>query len=110
MGLVFASRRTGIDPDQFNLIAVDDGYRKLPVVGDAIPGDLAVYLVGEEVRHVGLVLSVTANVATASHDIVVLSQFGRDGEYIHALDDLPEGLAIGGQPKTSIWTERDREP
>lgn len=106
MGMVFACRRTCIEPEHFRLIVTDDGQVEISKITDSFPGDLAAYVDGkDEVVHVGVVLDRSVDVASASVNLRVLSQFGADGEYIHAADDLPEYLAGA---RLTIWSEANR--
>ncbi len=75
-----------------------------------MPGDVVVYeRIGSlEVAHVALVLSVEPNIIDAEWSFQVLSQFGRDGEYVHVASEFPLGLALGGSVKLRVLTERDR--
>ena len=110
MGMVFSARRTWIDPSEFALIREDDGYSKRERLADALPGDIAAYEnAGGELVHVGLVICVTHVVRTASTQLLVLSQFGSAGEYLHDGDDLPHGLLIATPtPILSVWSEAMR--
>src|SRR5580700_7258569 len=59
VGMVFANRRTWIEPDQVQLVFDDDGYRKLDRMNDAMPGDVAVYRdASNDIVHVGLIVDV----------------------------------------------------
>jgi hypothetical protein len=89
VGMVFANRRTFIEPEQIPMILQDDEY--IEVRPDALmPGDVVLYEdpKTQDIKHVGLVLA--AEVMFEAKKIRVLSQFGRDGEYIHDLDDVPD--------------------
>jgi hypothetical protein len=108
MGMLFACRRTWIDPAHFDLIRNDDGYRLLRE-GPPMPGDVALYRGARtlEVAHVGLIVEVEPNVAEGKHTITVLSQFGANGEYLHDSRETPANLGIGtGGLKLEVWTER----
>ena len=103
LGLVFANRRTWIDPDQLALILSDDGYRRVVDEGDLQPGDVVVYRsTGGAVVHVGIVSTLTPNLLTASWEVQVLSQWGAAGEYFHRVDNVHPML---GTP-SEYWTER----
>ncbi len=109
MGMVFANRRTCIEPEHFSMIASDDGYRQVQRQAEAVPGDVVAYRGGKsgQVEHVGLIVEVDLKVADASVSIRVLSQFGADGEYFHQADDVPLQLGTGaGVLKLEIWTDR----
>ena len=103
MGLVFASRRTAIDPDQLGLILKDDEYRRLRQFAEALPGDVAVYRDRAGVAtHVGVVLQNDPDLATGGSRLTILSQWGRDGEYIHPVEQVPDAFGRC----TEIWTDR----
>jgi hypothetical protein len=96
MGLVFASRRTGIDiDDSLNQILKEDGYKKIQLK-DVQPGDVVIYLDKfKKPAHVGIVLEHRSRIVeppptrpSQSWHTVVLSQWGWDGEYIHDLLDV----------------------
>ncbi len=108
MGMVFASRRTWVEPDHFEMIVEDDGYVQRAQIAEAKPGDIAVYRSKKEanVIHVGVVIFIKPQLGSGDTDLIVLSQFGADGEYLHKAGDLPEGFLISGsQPKIEVWTE-----
>jgi hypothetical protein len=90
LGLVFANRRTCVDPDQFDKIQADDGYRVIST-GEAMPGDVAAYYDDEDqLAHVGMVVNVQRSALLVKGiDLTILSQFGADGEFLHSLDDVP---------------------
>lgn len=106
MGMVFANRRTWIDPDNFRMIMEDDGYRRVPDESELRIGDVVVYR-GEngDVSHVGIVTEIRTNVAQASREVFVLSQWGAYGEYFHRVDDVSPWL---GKPQ-EYWTERTEQ-
>lgn len=103
VGMVFASRRTSIEPDELQAILEDDEDRRLSSDAELVVGDLVVYRdsVGSPV-HVGLVSEVRVILEEASRHITVLSQWGKDGEYFHRTDDVSPLL---GSP-TDYWTDR----
>jgi hypothetical protein len=103
MGMVFATRRTWVDPEDLQMIFEDDEYRRLPDDGQAMPGDVVVYRDTEgAVVHIGLVSQVIPNLREGTREIVVLSQWGADGEYFHRTDDVHPSL---GSP-TDYWSDR----
>ena len=103
MGLVFASRRTWIWPDYLDMILTDDEYNLVGSTREVRPGDVVVYRdQSGSVSHVGLVSDVHVNVAKATWDITVLSQWGEYGEYFHELDDVNPRLGEA----TEYWTDR----
>jgi hypothetical protein len=103
VGLVFASRRTAVDPDQFPRIFTDDKYVKLRTEADAALGDIAVYRDWSgAITHVGVVIDIHMDVSAAVPRFRVLSQWGRDGEYLHDGEDVPVWLGR----LTEVWSER----
>lgn len=102
MGLVFANRRTCIDPDQWNLIREDDGYRPLADNERPLPGDVVLYEDQHGLAHVAVITKAEPDPRSADWRIEVISQWGADGEFIHDMHDVPQML---GTP-TQIWTER----
>ena len=94
-GLVFGSRRVWIDPDDFNQILEDDGYER--ITGPPSPGDIVLYGTSpESIAHVGVVHHTpVASSPHASHEILVRSQWGDAGEYVHEMRYVPEQF---GQP------------
>ena len=89
MGMVFASRRTCIEPEHLPMILNDDEYRRVANKGDLQRGDIVVYRDDDgEVSHVGIVADVTTDPAKATWDVLVLSQWGRHGEYFHLDEDV----------------------
>lgn len=104
VGMAFASRRTWVDIDEIRLILNEDGYRQIeaPEIGDIV-----IYRNPEyDVKHVGVVLENRPLEAAGKPVVMVLSKWGGDGEYIHAVDYVPEAL---GRP-TDYWTERVEAP
>ena len=103
MGMVFASRRTWIDPDHLGMILEDDEYQRVIAESELQIGDVVVYRGNDnEVSHVGVIVSVEIEIATASRRLWVLSQWGKDGEYLHEVDDVSPYL---GTP-VEFWTDR----
>ena len=102
MGLVFANRRTCIDPKHLQMILRDDGYTKT-TCKELQPGDIVVYRDDDgNATHVGIVFKIEINLIDADRKIIVLSQWGRDGEYFHPVNEVNELL---GNP-TEYWTDR----
>ena len=102
MGMVFASRRTWVDPEDLQTILEDDDYRQVDR-SELNPGDIVVYRNDrDEVTHVGIVYEVNVNPREVTWEVVVLSQWGGDGEYFHLDEDVHQDL---GKP-TEYWTDR----
>ncbi len=106
MGMVFASRRTWIEPDNFGMIVQDDGYVERKKKVNALPGDVVVYRISSkgEVIHAGIVIAVDPDIEEGNVHLTVLSQFGADGEYIHQAEDLPKALGLQ-KPDIAIFTD-----
>lgn len=103
VGMVFASRRTCIDIEEFQMIQREDEYTALKSLDDAVVGDVVVYRNDEgQACHVGLVASRAENPVTGRPETMVLSQWGRDGEYFHRIDDVHEAYGT----RTEVWTDR----
>lgn len=103
MGMVFAARRTCIDTDELQMIFDDDEHHKLHSLNDVMDGDVVVYRDDTgHVSHVGLVSDVRLDIREGTLHITVLSQWGRDGEYFHRVDDVHPFL---GTP-AEYWTDR----
>lgn len=105
IGLVFASRRTLIDPKYLVTILQEDEYRQVAGSQDLQLGDIVVYRrrSDQSVSHVAVIFAVERKIATASWEIWVISQWGGDGEYLHRMEDVP--LDFLGEP-TEYWTDR----
>jgi hypothetical protein len=111
MGMAFASRRTGIEPTEFEEIRRDDGFQRLAGPEEAIGGDIVVYRSESDgVVHVGVLAAKEPLVRDAKWLVRVLSQFGQDGEYFHDVDDLPPMFKVFGALAKEFWTERRRVP
>ena len=103
VGMVFASRRTWVEPEHLPMILADDEYRQVNNRGELQPGDVVVYRDDQdEISHVGIVAEVRPDLEEATWVVVVLSQWGADGEYFHIDDDVNPRL---GRP-TEYWTDR----
>jgi len=105
MGLVFASRRSWIDIDSLPVILQDDEYHLVSDLKDARIGDLVVYGNGGNsgAAHIGMIVRKEPNLQKASWNIKVMSQWGADGEYLHAMEDVP--TETFGAPM-QFWTDR----
>lgn len=102
VGMVFASRRTCVEPECVPEILRRDGYRRI-TIALARRGDIVLYRTPDgEVQHVGLLLERTPDLSTGATQVGVLSQWGFGGEFIHDLRDVPP---LFGDP-TEAWTDR----
>ena len=106
MGLVFANRRTAIEPEYFDMIVSDDGYKKLSTLEEAIIGDVFAFRDRDNlIAHVGILLEKSK--IGSSTIMKILSQWGKDGEYVHSYDQWPKGIDIhGGIQSIEAWTQR----
>lgn len=103
MGMVFAARRTSIDPEHLGMILEDDEYRQVASESELEIGDLVVYRGDDnQVSHVGIISRIDPDLRTGSRRLSVVSQWGRDGEYIHEISDVSHYL---GRP-AEFWTDR----
>ena len=103
MGMVFASRRTAIQPEHLDRILKDDKYTLLSDRSEIQRGDLIVYRDDKgAVSHVGIVANVAIGLEDKPIQVRVLSQWGADGEYFHLADDVHQAL---GKP-AEYWTDR----
>ena len=109
VGMVFASRRVSVHPDEIATFLRDDGYRQLDSRAELQSGDLVLYLEGQEsvASHIGVVQCCEplrlADGSQASEMVIwVLSKWGRDGEYVHKIEDVP---IVFGDPR-EFWTDR----
>ena len=84
------------------VIFEDDGYKTIPRA-KALPGDIAVYRDRTgDVSHVGVIIERRLITREDQDDLVILSQWGFDGEYIHGASELPEAYG----PLGEIWSDR----
>jgi hypothetical protein len=103
MGMVFASRRTWIDPEHLEMILEDDEYQRIVSEAELQLGDLVIYRGdNNQVTHVGIISMIDNNLETAIRRLFVLSQWGGDGEYFHEIHDVSPYL---GTP-AEFWTDR----
>ena len=103
MGMVFAARRTWIETDQLGNILRGDGYRRVREESELVVGDVVVYRnQNGSTSHVGAITSIGLYGPDGTRKIVVLSQWGLDGEYFHEIDDVNPYL---GEP-AEYWTDR----
>ena len=106
MGLVFSSRRAWIDPEHFDVIADEDGLRKL-LPGEPVHlGDVVIYRTrNDEIVHIGIIVQTHVTIAEGQSPYTILSQWGAVGEFFHDFTDLPGPLKMG-DPQPELWTDR----
>jgi len=103
IGMAFANRRTCIEPEHVPMILKDDEYSIVEAASAVMPGDLVVYETAPgDISHVAIVVSNVPDLRDGSSRIVVISQWGSHGEYVHDYEDVHEWL---GQPMR-FYTER----
>lgn len=110
-GMVFASRRTcidaleGTDIDRdIEMILHDDDYRRLRQGELPEQGDVVLYRDRHDsISHAAIIVNVTP---TINPEILVMSQWGANGEYFHRIDDVYPML---GNPR-EYWTDRRNPP
>lgn len=102
VGMVFASRRTWVDPDQVRKILSDDGYQRVGGIEQAEVGDVVLYIYEGEIAHVGIIIERRENLREASISFKVLSKWGAHPEFIHHPDDVSP---LWGE-LTEVWTDR----
>lgn len=103
VGMVFATRRTWIDPNEVRKFLEDDGYRRLRSLDNADIGDVVIYKDKTQlIQHVGIVASRKEDIATAQRSFVILSKWSICAEFLHKPDDVPEAWGILDE----VWTDR----
>uniref|UniRef100_A0A7V4G6E5 Uncharacterized protein n=1 Tax=Desulfobacca acetoxidans TaxID=60893 RepID=A0A7V4G6E5_9BACT len=107
-GLVWANRRTAIyDEQSISQILNDDGYRKLRIDEQPLPGDIVIYLrYCDQVRdtyHVGLIVYLIEQRIGGKVPWVLSKWDGVSGEDIHEIRDVPPSLR---DCTIEIWTDR----
>ena len=104
--MLFANRRTAIKMELVRRILNEDGYRQITRQKAGV-GDAVLYCDdGDSVSHVGMIVSRPELARNELGPMKVLSQWGRDGEYVHALEDVHPLL---GSPR-EFWTDRRPTP
>lgn len=92
VGMVVASRRVVVEPDELPKILSDDEYRLVRERSKLKVGDLVIYKksrTSNEIDHIGVIIGLEKFPQTAEIKIRVLSQWGFDGEYIHDELNVP---------------------
>lgn len=106
-GLVWASRRTAIYEEQsISQILLEDGYRKLGIDEQPLPGDIVLYLQfsGEnrDTYHASVILEIHPP-GPGKLPWVLSKWNGVCGEDIHEILDVPQSLR---NCAIEIWTDR----
>lgn len=104
VGMVFASRRTWVEPDEVEQILREDGYTPLAgVLQDAKLGDVVVYRNDRgKVAHVGIIIRIIEDHALAKRSYDILSKWGPWAEIIHE----PDYVLPNFGRLTEVWTDR----
>ena len=97
--MIFASRRVWIEIDHISELLKADGYRRISDE-DIMEGDVVLYKQSETPTHVGVIMFIDCSLGTPN--IKVMSKWGKDAEFIHFLEDVPQQF---GQP-VEYYTER----
>src|SRR5258708_27605550 len=105
VGMLFASRRAFVEIYHIYDILRHDGYRQISR-DDVTRGDIVLYKYGAEPTHVGMIVQAERLHRSAHVDILVLSKWGKDAEFFHHIEDVPDNY---GNP-SEYWTERPEVP
>jgi hypothetical protein len=97
--MIFASRRAWIEIDHIYDILREDGYRVISL-NQAMEGDIVLYKRNGNPTHIGLIIMMDRSLGAPS--IKIMSKWGRDPEFIHFIDQVPD---IFG-PAAEYFTER----
>jgi hypothetical protein len=104
VGMVFATRRTAIDPDKVPMILEDDDFEEVDKPAYVVPGDIVVYERDDSISHVAVVVENVSDLMSGTSKIRVLSQWGSDGEYFHDYKDV---ALLLGRP-VRFYSERKK--
>ena len=105
VGLIFASRRTRIEPNLVRWILQEDGYKPIDEQHTMVD-DLVIYTLNkDEVVHIGRLIDKVLDEATNEYQWRILSKWGKDGEYLHKIKDVPQYLSYDG---LEFWSEKER--
>ena len=105
VGMVFASRRTWVEPDYVMQFLEEDEYELLPNLFErAELGDVVVYKKAGKIEHVGIIIERIDHPANATSSFKILSKWGPWAEFIHDPEDV---LPSFGKP-VEVWTDRKR--
>ena len=105
VGMVFGCRRTVIQPSEIDKVLSEDKYSPVRQTEVSL-GDIVIYYASTnaEPRHIGIVAELDPLIQDVDQRIIILSQWGYDGEYLHRLNDAP---AVYGTVK-KFFTDRTR--
>lgn len=105
VGMVFATRRTWVDPEHVAQLLYDDNYKQVKQITNAKLGDVVVYKANNgEILHVGIIIEKALNLITGTLEIKILSKWGPWAEFIHRPEEIyrPWGTLV------EVWTDRKR--
>lgn len=103
VGMVFANRRASVEPEHIQTILEEDNYHQLSTSDELQRGDVVIYRDDDdEVSHVGIVIWMSIWSSDESRTVIILSQWGLDGEYFHSIDEVPPGYGYAAE----YWTDR----
>lgn len=102
VGMVFANRRTWLNPDKLLRILKEDGYTRVTDHSRLSIGDVALYAYKNKPIHVGLVTKVDLGLEQLI-DVRVLSKWGYVGEVEHYVHHVPDFCGNFD----SYWSERE---
>jgi hypothetical protein len=103
VGMVFACRRTCIEPEEIETFLRDDEYMQLSTLNEAQIGDIVIYRDTHNIRqHIGIVCTRIENLISATVQFKILSKWGPWAELIHDPQDIyrPWGTLA------EVWTDR----
>lgn len=84
------------------MIRDDDGYKAIGRQ-QAMEGDIVVYRKNGRITHSGVIVSKRLVLREQDDELLVLSQWGYDGEYLHAANTVPSEYG----ELSEIWSERN---
>jgi hypothetical protein len=100
--MIFAARRAWIEIDYIYDLFREDGYRAISLDG-VMEGDVVLYKKNGQPTHVGLIMTIDRSFRTPN--VKVMSKWGKDPEFIHFIETVPE---LFGSP-AEYWTDRPHE-
>lgn len=105
-GLVFATRRTGIEMVHLPLIMTEDGYKKVLKPSEVRVCDIVIYRKEPDgpIRHIGIVVELAFDIENATPRFQIVSQWGYNGEYLHEESEVP---TVHYGSHREYWTERE---
>jgi len=87
-GMAFAGRRTCIEPEHVPMILQEGGYVEVAQPAAVMTGDIVIYEYDGEISHVAVVISNTPDLTNGRSNMLVMSQWGSHGEYLHDYRDV----------------------